>query len=236
MNWFKNLNAVKKILVGLVALVLLAMMIYYPFLYQEKGIRVYDEFLRESHVGDQKVYRTIFHSEGSIEISVVHKSPDHSNVKFELPNNLFFEYDVYFLEDNKVVIEENGQVYFKGYYYKNRPFLMDENNEAYLGEYIVHTSQDKVFNNRFTPSELVTVELAAGDLVRRRGRGDYLLIAFVNLFILVVDIIFPDLFFYIRHGLYTKDAEPSELYRGFQYLGRIVLAVLVVFLLLISVS
>lgn len=58
-----------------------------------------------------------------------------------------------------------------------------------------------------------------------RGEPLMLLPALIVAFFLWVDILYPDLFFTLRHGRYVDgDCEPSEYYRFWQVIGRVILA------------
>lgn len=59
-----------------------------------------------------------------------------------------------------------------------------------------------------------------------RGEPLMLLPALIVAFFLWVDILYPDLFFTLRHGRYVDgDCEPSEYYRFWQVIGRVILAI-----------
>ena len=62
-----------------------------------------------------------------------------------------------------------------------------------------------------------------------RGEPLMLLPALIVAFFLWVDILYPDLFFTLRHGRYVDgDCGPSEYYRFWQVIGRVVLAIAIV--------
>lgn len=62
-----------------------------------------------------------------------------------------------------------------------------------------------------------------------RGEPLMLLPALIVAFFLWVDILYPDLFFTLRHGRYVDgDCEPSEYYRFWQVIGRVVLAIVII--------
>lgn len=59
-----------------------------------------------------------------------------------------------------------------------------------------------------------------------RGEPLMLLPALIVAFFLWVDILYPDLFFTLQHGRYVDgDCEPSEYYRFWQVIGRVILAI-----------
>ena len=65
-----------------------------------------------------------------------------------------------------------------------------------------------------------------------RGEPLMLLPALIVAFFLWVDILYPDLFFTLRHGRYVDgDCEPSEYYRFWQLIGRVVLAIAIIIFL-----
>lgn len=65
-----------------------------------------------------------------------------------------------------------------------------------------------------------------------RGEPLMLLPALIVAFFLWVDILYPDLFFTLRHGRYVDgDCEPSEYYRFWQVIGRVVLAIAIIIFL-----
>lgn len=65
-----------------------------------------------------------------------------------------------------------------------------------------------------------------------RGEPLMLLPALIVAFFLWVDILYPDLFFTLRHGRYVDgDCEPSEYYRSWQVIGRVVLAIAIIIFL-----
>lgn len=62
-----------------------------------------------------------------------------------------------------------------------------------------------------------------------RGEPLMLLPALIVAFFLWVDILYPDLFFALRYRRYVDgDCEPSEYYRSWQMIGRVVLAIAIV--------
>lgn len=65
-----------------------------------------------------------------------------------------------------------------------------------------------------------------------RGEPLMLLPALIVAFFLWVDIRYPDLFFTLRHGRYVDgDCKPSEYYRFWQVIGRVVLAIAIIIFL-----
>ena len=65
-----------------------------------------------------------------------------------------------------------------------------------------------------------------------RGEPLMLLPALIVAFFLWVDILYPDLFFTLRHGRYVDgDCEPSEYYRFWQVIGRVISAIVIVIFL-----
>lgn len=65
-----------------------------------------------------------------------------------------------------------------------------------------------------------------------RGEPLMLLPALIVAFFLWVDILYPDLFFTLRHGRYVDgDYGPSEYYRSWQVIGRVISAIAIVIFL-----
>lgn len=124
-----------------------------------------------------------------------------------------------------VQIFENGESVFKGTVLpmENLNLLEDENGELVD---IVRISvggavpeEEELFPNL---TELYNLSEGKTDT-----RGEPYMLIFIVILgaILALDIAFPDLFFYFRHGLNVDGGTPSDYYRAGQRFGRVVCAV-----------
>ena len=152
------------------------------------------------------------------------------------------DYCVFF--DNNAAYNESLKIYqedlllLTGYYTdSNFQVLFDSSGNAVsLADITVTVGGTEIsssgITNDWRPSEPLLLQLALLDKLEFRGDISKTICIFFIGFVLLLDICFPKLFFYIRHGLSVYDPEPSELYYFFQKIGRIALVILVGFLML----
>ena len=150
---------------------------------------------------------------------------------------VFFDENAAYNESVKIYQEDT--LLFTGYYNpdSNVQILFDSSNNAVSMLDIVVTVNGAEIGasnipNDWRPSEQILFQLAMFDGPEFRGDMTRVILIFIVAFILLLDIVFSKLFFYIRHGLVVSDPEPSELYYFFQKVGRIGLCVLIGFLML----
>ena len=158
-------------------------------------------------------------------VMIMAKNENETDISFKV-NKTAREYKVITEENSpKVQIFENGESVFKGAVLsmENLNLLEDENGE--LVDIIrvrvggVAPEEEELFP---TVSELYKFSLGKCDT---RGEPYMLILVIVLAVILALDLAFPDLFFYFRHGLDVDGGTPSDFYRAGQMFGRIVLAI-----------
>lgn len=64
-----------------------------------------------------------------------------------------------------------------------------------------------------------------------RGNPEMMGGVLVMLVVLILDIVFPNLFFLLSHGLAVENAEPSDFHRFGQMFGRIICVIMIVVLI-----
>lgn len=89
----------------------------------------------------------------------------------------------------------------------------------------------ETFSEGSFPTFSQLYEWSAAFQTDTRGYPVFLLLFFLVLAVLILDIAFPNLFFYLQHGLAVDGGEPSGFYRAGQKLGRVVIAILLVLII-----
>lgn len=128
-----------------------------------------------------------------------------------------------------VSIREGGTVLFSG---KVLPFgdtymLENENGELEMPLTViaggVMPEEEELFPN---VNQLYEWAIVREDNVR----GDFaaLTVLLISVLVLVLDLIFPNLFFYLSHGLAVDGGEPSGFYRFGQTVSRVLLGLLII--------
>ncbi|MDE7326617.1 MAG: hypothetical protein K2N63_10110, partial [Lachnospiraceae bacterium] len=88
--------------------------------------------------------------------------------------------------------------------------------------------------NDWRPTEPTIFHLATLEDLEYRGNLTNMIFILISALVLLLDICFPRLFFYLRHSLSVSNPEPSDLYYFFQKIGRVALLVLIGFLMLMT--
>lgn len=210
----------KQCIIAIVALAAVLIPLYLYFMFQT-GIRYNDAFLVQQKDGS-------FKGEGYA-LSVT-PTPNGADITFTA-NDETRTYSVVNTQNAGVEFYQNGtlthtmQVEQMGDFFT----LIDENGEAELPFRILYSNQDE--DDLFpTNYELYgwTREIQTGI------RGEPMFLFFAALFgiPLFLDIRYPDLFFELRYRRYVDgDCEPSEYYRFWQVIGRVISAIAIVIFL-----
>ncbi len=115
----------------------------------------------------------------------------------------------------------------------NYAVLVDDNGST-ANEITVTAGNEPPSTEELFPTLGMLYSWADGETADTRGNPWLALLILLAAALLALDIIFPDLFFLLRHRLEVDGGEPSAWYREMQIFGRYACAVIIVVLLICS--
>lgn len=130
------------------------------------------------------------------------------------------DYTVFF--DKNAASNESLKIYkgdaliFTGYYSQNL-ILFDSSGEWIVDDIIITPAAQR------QPAKIWLVKLALNPASQFRGNLPMVAVVVFVFLVLLLDIRFPMLFFYLSHGLAVSNPEPSDFYYGVQKLSRVIL-------------
>ena len=224
----------KQCIIAIVALAAVLIPLYLYFMFQT-GIWYQDAFLVEQRDGSFQGKKDGIHyvlhitptqNGAQIDFSVNGQSRQYEVVKTELdgiPAAEFYENGEQVLEGTVMNLESN--------YY-----LVINNEENVIDGMDIHISTgEEPDPEEYFPkygTQYGWTVMCLEDSYDRRGEPMFLFFAALFGIPLFLDIRYPDLFFTLRHGRYVDgDCEPSEYYRFWQVIGRVVLAIAIIIFL-----
>ena len=133
------------------------------------------------------------------------------------------------------VITQNGEQVFSGKAYPMDDYAVLVDDDGKLSNEITVTAgNDPPSTEELFPTLGTLYSWADGIAADTRGNPWLALLILLVSALLALDIIFPDLFFLLRHRLEVDGGEPSAWYREMQIFGRYACAVIIVVLLICS--
>lgn len=134
-------------------------------------------------------------------------------------------YQIHTAPENARIFEDGVPVFSGKVLNPDLGILEDENGELVgFGVTVTFSNALPEISDLF-PSLSQLYQWAVGENHEHRGQPVVLLCVAVLAIILAVDIIFPDFFYFLRHGLEVDGGEPSDIYRFNQKIGRGAMAV-----------
>ena len=130
-----------------------------------------------------------------------------------------------------ITIYKSEEPIFNGYYDSFHHLLNNDGTLFFEIEVNAHYS-NPFGNTNWQPSETFIARLAFEDNTSLRGNLNIVLIVSLCAIILLLDIKFPKLFFYLSHGLYVNDPEPSSFYTTGQMISRFILGFAILILII----
>lgn len=224
----------KQCIIAIVALAAVLIPLYLYFMFQT-GIWYQDAFLVEQRDGSFQGKKDGIHyvlhitptqNGAQIDFSVDGQCRQYEVVKTELdgiPAAEFYENGEQVLEGTVMNLESN--------YY-----LVINNEENVTDGMDIHisTGEERDPEEYFPKygTQYGWTVMCLEDSYDRRGEPMFLFFAALFGIPLFLDILYPDLFFTLRHGRYVDgDCGPSEYYRFWQVIGRVVLAIAIIIFL-----
>lgn len=224
----------KQCIIAIVALAAVLIPLYLYFMFQT-GIWYQDAFLAEQRDGSFQGKKDGIHyvlhitptqNGAQIDFSVNGQNRQYEVVKTELdgiPAAEFYENGEQVLEGTVMNLESN--------YY-----LVINNEENVIDGMDIHIStREEPDPEEYFPkygTQYGWTVMCLEDSYDRRGEPMFLFFAALFGIPLFRDIRYPDLFFTLRHGRYVDgDCKPSEYYRFWQVIGRVVLAIAIIIFL-----
>ncbi len=206
----------KKVCIALIALVALALCIVY----------IYAMFLPGVWHGDAFLYKQADGSFKGSDMYAEYKMSIAENKILFWVNEIAKEYSV--VENEGVEIYEDGISVFKGTAQKIGDFTMLNDNDGNPIDFIKVTAGGVTpeFDELY-PDRTQIYNWYKMDSVDTRGEPYMLIVIILIIAVLAIDIAFPNLFFYLKHGIMVDGGEPSECYRAGQMLGRIVSVIVI---------
>lgn len=141
------------------------------------------------------------------------------------------DYDTTADNNETIKIYRDEQLIFTGCYMGD--FLCDSSGTLQNDISITSSSNS---DNDWYPTEAQIAEIALKNPEQFRGNLMMLLTVVIITALLLLDIKFPTLFFYLQHGLSVSHPEPSDFYYWGQKLGRIILFVFIIILMIMTFS
>jgi len=211
---FKKHKMMRIALISLVALILCIVYVYALFL---PGVWHDDAFLYKKVDGE--FYGSDMYAEYKMSI-------DKNKITFSV-NGISKTYSI--VENEGVEIFENGQSVFKGTVQKIGDFTILNDLDGKPIDVIKVTAGGVAPElSELYPDRTQLYNWYSMDKTDTRGEPYMLIVIAFIIVLLVVDIVFPDLFFYFKHGIMVDGGEPSDCYRAGQTFGRIVLVIAIV--------
>lgn len=224
----------KQCIIAIVALAAVLIPLYLYFMFQT-GIWYQDAFLAEQRDGSFQGKKDGIHyvlhitptqNGAQIDFSVNGQNRQYEVVKTELdgiPAAEFYENGEQVLEGTVMNLESN--------YY-----LVINNEENVIDGMDIHisTGEERDPEEYFPKygTQYGWTVMCLEDSYDRRGEPMFLFFAALFGIPLFLDIRYPDLFFELRYRRYVDgDCEPSEYYRFWQVIGRVVLAIAIIIFL-----
>lgn len=212
-----NKKKIKYILIFTVACILSFLYLFSAF---RKGIWYKGYFLYQ--VKENEWSGTVFHET----LHLIRTPSDHNIQLYATWGNESETYSVSYKESNNapipITIYKSEEPIFNGYYDSFHHLLNNDGNLFFELEVITHYSSPSA-NVDWQPSETLLARLALEDNTSFRGDLNMVLIVALLAIILLLDIKFPKLFFYLSHGLYVNSPEPSSFYTTAQMISRVII-------------
>jgi len=216
----------KKILIGIGVGLAVVFGVYFWFFFQ-RGIILEDTFLRRHEVGQDVIYSGTVSSHET-EVSVTREGVKRCTVVFSQEPVR----KIYSLEGGKMdsagfqhlTVYEEGNLLFEGKYDPNPgtayPYVYHGDGMPYLDDMItIRVDGEPDTIDGLTVSKLVDLFCGREE---RRGDGALLAIAVLLLAVWIVDMSFPNFFFFIRYALSVQNPEPSDWYRAGQRISWVI--------------
>lgn len=132
-------------------------------------------------------------------------------------------------------IYTNGTQTFDGFLYQiGDEYAAFSTNDGYDVQIEIITSDSEQQTVPDFPSSSWLANAAFAEQLDTRGTPAFLIAIAVCVLLLALDIIFPDLFYTLQHGLATDGGTPSSWFRFDQGLSRIVLAAGILIFMVLS--
>ena len=224
----------KQCIIAIVALAAVLIPLYLYFMFQT-GIWYQDAFLVEQRDGSFQGKKDGMHY-------VLHITPTQNGAQIDFSvNGQNRQYEVVKTELDGIPAAEfyeNGEQVLEGTVMnpESNYYLVINNEEDIIDGMDLHISTgeerdpEEYFPKYGTQYGWTVMRLE--ESYDTRGEPLMLLPALIVAFFLWVDILYPDLFFTLRHGRYVDgDCGPSEYYRSWQVIGRVVLAIAIIIFL-----
>ncbi len=147
-----------------------------------------------------------------------------TDIDFSLNDKKFY-YQLKYDGKGKAQVLQNGEIIFDGDAFRSGDgwILLDESEE--LLDVVINHYGTTPAEEELLPNRTMLYNWAVAEDLDTRGEPAMIFIILLFAVVLFLDIKFPQLFWFIRHGLDTIGGEPSDFYYFGQKVGRIVLAV-----------
>ncbi len=235
MTHFFTENKRKLTIAAVAALVILFFIYLYAF--SRPGVWHGDTFLYRQKDGSFRG-NDVF---ADYEMHIVQEEGFNTKIDFKV-NDTFKSYKLSYSPITNspywnIEIFENGTSVFKGKTISNDPvMLMDENGKLDI-HFSVSTTSD-FFESPATeelfPTNAKLANWTFGGIREVRGNLVMLIMIFVFALFLGLDLAFPNLFFYLEHGLDVTGGEPSDFFLASQKVGRIILVIAILVCVILS--
>lgn len=229
----------KVILLVLSSIILVIFLIWYITFFNQKVINFNGESLVQTKLDDSTQYKGNYLFD-PILITVQNNDQNTEEiiVEYNLPNNLYFKYLVYFEKTQnygkKIRILQDNKEIFNGIYNNSQSslYLYTNNMEPYLDDELRIIVNNDYYPRDYTPSLSSIARFATGDGVENRGNIYLIIMFFIVLIIYFIDIKFPLFFFVLHNFMSVKDPEPTEFYLFMQKLSWYVIYPIILVVLL----
>lgn len=147
-----------------------------------------------------------------------------TDIDFSL-NDKEFYYQLKYDGKGKTQVIKNGETIFDGDAFRSGDtwILLDESEE--LVDVVVNRYGNTPTEEELLPNRTMLYNWAVAEDLETRGEPTMIFLILIIAVILFLDIKFPQLFWFIEHGLDTTGGEPSAFYYFGQKVGRVVMAV-----------
>lgn len=207
----KTLRILLGVAVGAVILALYLSAMFRP------GLRYFDTFLYQQKDG------SFSGADGDVRYRMEMSPAEGGKEILFAVNDLTHRYQIH-TDPTDVQIFRDGSLVFRGTNSNTAGtgLLLDENGRFVDVGVAVTMGNVTPDPSKLFPSLSQLYCWAATEPVENHGEPIALLYIAVIAIALILDIVFPDLAYYLRHGLEVDGGEPSDFYRFNQRLGRIV--------------
>lgn len=149
------------------------------------------------------------------------------DINFSLNDKKFY-YQLKCGDGTKVQVIKDGETLFDGDAFRSGDawILLDESEE--LIDVVINRYGSTPTEEELLPNRTMLYNWAMAEDLDTRGEPVMILLILIIAVILFLDIKFPQLFWFIEHGLSTTGGEPSAFYYFGQKIGRIVMTVAII--------